>query len=109
VSRSAAGTRVRREIALAVARHQDHDYPCTGRRDPLGRLDSADARHLDVDQDEIGLERLGERDGLFAGVGFCEELEARRGAKDRPSSLPERRVIVPRLPPSLSPGVGSCP
>jgi hypothetical protein len=59
----------------SVRRQEDDDGLGTGVVDPPRRLDSADAGHPNVQQDEIraGLGRQDDR--CFTGVGRCHELE----------------------------------
>jgi hypothetical protein len=68
------------EVLLPVRGQEDCDRSIPQARDASRRLDPADAGHVDVDQDEIRLERHGELDGLLARSGLTDELESRRRA-----------------------------
>jgi hypothetical protein len=61
-----AGVSLLREVLLPVRRQEDRDHSIPRAGDASRRLDPADAGHVDVDQDEIRLERLRELNGLLA-------------------------------------------
>jgi hypothetical protein len=64
------------KILRPIARDQDGDRPGLAAGDPPRSLETAYARHVDVDEDEIGLKRCGELDRRLARRGVADKLEA---------------------------------
>src|SRR5262245_16992411 len=61
-----------------VARDQDHDRRGMGSAQTTDRLEAVHPRHPGVDEHEIGVDRVGDRDSLLPGGSLAEELDARR-------------------------------
>ena len=73
VGLSAGVTRLLDEVALAERREDEH----RGRApivDAAGGLDAVESGHLDVEDRDVGLEPLDERDGLVAPRGLADDL-----------------------------------
>ena len=66
---------------------------CTGDERP-GRLDPVHLGHVDVHQDEGGLELLCQRDRLASVGRLADQLELGRPAEDGLHGRPERGLIV---------------
>jgi hypothetical protein len=62
------------QVALAEGGQHHHrsDPPL---RDERGGRDAVHLRHLDVADDKVGLELLGQRDGLLAVGGLADDVE----------------------------------
>jgi hypothetical protein len=61
-----AGVRRFRDVILPIRRQEDRDHSIPLAGDASRRLDPPDTGHVDVDQDEIWLERPRELNGLLA-------------------------------------------
>jgi hypothetical protein len=57
--------RLQGQILLTVGGNEDRHRPWMGGCNRASCLDSSDTDHRDVHEDEIWLERSGERNGLF--------------------------------------------
>ena len=84
------------EDRVVVLDHrQDEDADLRARiDDPAGRVDAARAGHLQVHQDDVGLELERERHGLVARRGLPDEVDVGDGAEQRAQAVPEERVVV---------------
>jgi hypothetical protein len=72
--------------------------------DASSRLDPADSGHVDVHQNEVGLELGSNGDCFFAGRRFGDDVESRRLVHHSPGGAPERRLIVDHEHFDLLPG-----
>jgi hypothetical protein len=62
-----------RKGLLAVNRQHDDFLLRVALQNPPASLDSADARHVDIHQDDIGLQFLGQPDALFAALRLADD------------------------------------
>jgi hypothetical protein len=60
---------------------------------PAG-LDTADAGHADIHQDDIGIEFLREHDTSFAAVSFTDDADLTAVFQQAPNTGSHQRVVV---------------
>ena len=65
------------EVLLGFAAGEQH-HPAAGgdRSDLLDDIETGEARHEDVEHDDVGLKGLGGRDGILGVVGLSAHIEA---------------------------------
>ncbi len=90
-----AGTERREHVAVAVVgRQHEHPRRRTALRECLDRLETADTGHPQVHEDDVGRERVHERERLGAVGGFAHDLEVRLRGQHAPEAVANDRVIV---------------
>ena len=109
VRRGAACAGVSPEDRLAIARHQHNPRRGLGRADPPGRLYPADARHPDVHQDEVRLERPAS--WTASSPDIASAMSSKPGVAATTARAARRNGAwssTTTTPPSLSARAGSC-
>ena len=74
-----------------------HDYGRalrSARDDTAQRFQTADAAHFDVHSDDVGRERLDERDAFFTVFGGADDLDSRTTFQHAPQHMPHKGRIV---------------
>ena len=87
-----------RLVILVHGQNEDRDVRAGG-YDPPGRLDTVETRHIEVHQDDIGLEGLSAHDRLLAGRGLTDDGHALDRREQRAQTVAERRMVAPAAPP----------
>jgi hypothetical protein len=82
--------------ALVVLGHGQDQHPGPGPPvgEPPGGGEATDVRHRQVHDDDVGVELLGQPQGLRAGGRLADDDEIRLPAEDEAQALPEHRVVV---------------
>lgn len=57
-------------------------------------FNAVEVGHLNIHQHHIGLQLLGQRDGLLTVAGFAHHCRFRSRTKDRPQTVAEERMVI---------------
>jgi len=92
--RHAFELRDRRDVDPLLYRDQHHDHLRVLRDDPPRDLDSVEARHPDIEQDELGDEAIDGLEAFLSARRIADRFEPRRRVDDVSRGTAEDRLIV---------------
>ena len=83
--------RANRELVVG---REEHDRRHALRRPPPDHLEAVDLRHLDVEEDHVGLQRVERREHLAAVAAFADDGEVGKRGEQLPHAAARRRLVV---------------
>jgi len=102
------GTVLRCSLAVDFpleSRQHDDLRPRQASLDPLGRIEGIRAAEIDIHQDDIGLELVGNPDNLFPIGGFADHVQIRLSLQDAPEVPAESLLRICDQDPHGIPGL----